>query len=467
MKFNPFIYTLLLLLLGTTVQAQDALGAEDFWQQVRRQHPLARQAALLREMGQQELLQARAAFDPKFYAQHDQKTFGGKEYYEIGEGGLKIPTRLAGIEFKAGYDWTDPSGLYINPERNIPPAGQAILGFSIPLLRGLFTDEARADFRQARIGQDLYLALARDLENELYASALSAYWNWAYAHYAQDIAIEALRYSEERMSGIVAAFVAGDNPAIDTLEAFLQVQSWSLELQDATVALAQSQANLQALLWEDEAPTRTWNPVWSPQNPRQFGDLPAYADLEQLLLQHPALRGYDFKAQQLAEERRWKVEQFKPQLTLDYNLLANRLDFTPEQGGEISNLVADNYKFGIRFEQPLFLRKARSGVALTDIKIAQNDWKRQQKQQDLQTKLDAYWQTWELRSQQSFAADQLVENYARLLEAERTKFELGESSVFLLNSRLQKLLSARLKRLKLQVERQKAAYMLQYLANAW
>ncbi|MEO0877507.1 MAG: TolC family protein, partial [Bacteroidota bacterium] len=114
---------------------------------------------------------------------------------------------------------------------------------------------------------------------------------------------------------------------------------------------------------------------------------------------------------------------------------------------------------------PLFLRKERAGVALTDIKIAQTDWKQQQKQQELTTKLNAYWQEWENRSRQLILANSVVDNYRALMDAERVKFRLGESSVFLLNSRQQKLLEAQLKQLKTQAELQKAVVALSYTAG--
>jgi outer membrane protein TolC len=142
--------------------------------------------------------------------------------------------------------------------------------------------------------------------------------------------------------------------------------------------------------------------------------------------------------------------------------LADQFDFTPGSDAGVRPLVTDNYKWGFTFRQPLLLRKARSGVALTDIKIAQTEWKLQQKQRELTTKLTAYWQEWETRQQQLELSAAVVRNYEELLAAERVKFGLGESSVFLLNSRQQKLLNSQLKLLKTQAELQKTVVALWY-----
>ena len=54
----------------------------------------------------------------------------------------------------------------------------------------------------------------------------------------------------------------------------------------------------------------------------------------------------------------------------------------------------------------------------------------------------------------------MVINYQSLLDAETEKFRVGESSIFLLNSREQKLIEAQMKLNKLQSEFQKLKWKL-------
>ena len=453
-----------LALLLPQVVAQELTSA-DFWEQVQRRHPLARQAALLVSQGAQELRYARGAFDPKAYASHEEKIFGDQAYYAYGSGGIKLPTAW-GIALKAGYDWTNPNGAYLNPERNIPAGGQALVGLEVPLLRGLFFDEGRSQWRQAQVGQDRYQALADELRNMLFLESQKAYWEWSFAYYAQQIASDAQAYSRERLTAIRQSFRAGDNPAIDTLEAFLQLQSWQLETQEANLLKIQAIAAMQTLLWDEAGQPLAWNNQWVPVPPARSFETPDFADLQQGMQQHPSLVVYQRQLEQLAIERRWKKEQFKPELTFNYNLLANRFDFNPGNSNDgLDNLVTNNFKWGFTFSQALFLRKERAGLALTDIKIAQTEWKRDFKQQELTAKLNAYWQEWQTRKQQLGLAQAMAENYATLLAAEQVKFELGESSVFLLNTRQQKLLNAQLKLLKTEADMQKTSVALWYIAG--
>jgi outer membrane protein TolC len=331
------------------------------------------------------------------------------------------------------------------------------------LLRGLLFDEARSDWRQAQLGVERSTALARQLRNYLFLEAHKIYWDWAWAYYAKELAEGAQRNSEEKLVGIRESFLVGDYAAIDTLEAFLQVQSWELETQDATIALAHAQNKMRSMYWQEDGQPIAWDNRWQPLSPQETPEQTfEYAELQQLLQDHPSLTELQLKLSQLDLERRWKTEQFKPELSVNFNLLANEFDFNPGDANGARDLIANNYKWGFRFSYPLFLRKARAGLAKTDIKIAQTEWKLSYKQQQLTTKLEAYWQDWQTRQQQVVLASQLVDNYQTLLDAEQVKFELGESSVFLLNSRQQKLLAAQLKNLKAQAEWQKVAIALLY-----
>lgn len=461
-----FFTSLFLLLAGPLLRGQDAeiLSPADFWQRVRANHPVARQALLLEQRGRQELRYARGAFDPQLMAGQEQKSFDGKTYYTHGTAGVKAAT-LWGPVLKAHYDWTD--GVFLNPELQLPPGGQAVLGLELPVLRGLFFDEYRSNLRQAEIGLEARAAQARQLRNALFLEANKAYWDWSWAYQARRQTAQAMRYSNERLNGIREGFRQGDYPAVDTLEAFLQVQSWQLEQQEAEILLAEAENKLQALLWTPEGQAVAWEPDWAPVPPDLTPPQLQWDTLRERLNAHPALKAYEAKLMQQQIERRWKAELLKPELTLSFNLLGDQWNFNPGADDGLRALVTDNYKWGIRFSFPLLLRKERAGLALADIKIAETNWELAQKRQELLTKLQAYWQSFQLRAEQVALAEQMVNNYQTLLEVEQVKFQLGESSVFLLNSRQQKLLEAQLKLLKAQAEWQKAAVALEWVVGGW
>jgi outer membrane protein TolC len=93
----------------------------------------------------------------------------------------------------------------------------------------------------------------------------------------------------------------------------------------------------------------------------------------------------------------------------------------------------------------LFLRKERGDVKLASLKLADANFERVSTSLNLQNKITAV--SAEIRSleTQNNLIKDIVKDYRTLLEAEERKFTLGESSLFLINSREQKLIDVQLK----------------------
>ena len=430
------------------------LTPEAFLNQVRSQHPLAKQATLLSDQARASLLAARGGVDPKLYGDWERKSFDGKNYFNLGEGGLKLPTWY-GIEGKLGYNYA--SGVFLNPENKLPADGQAVLGFTLPLLQGMMIDERRANLFQAKILRQANEAEQRNIRNDLLLDATKAYWNWALANAWLQTYEQAVRVAMVRLDGLRESFEAGDKPAIDTLEALIQVQDRSLQRNDARLVFRNTMLDLQNFFWDNDLPL----PFDTTQRPVQLGllpQLPALLDAssDELAAQHPAVLGYEFKLQQLEVERRLKAEQLKPRLNVSYNLLGDGLDLQPGSDGNFADLFRENYKFGISAGFPLFLRKERGSLQLANLKILDANYGLSQKRQDIRNKIAAYQNDLRNLNQQIQLASQMRDNYAALLEAENVKFSIGESSLFLVNSRENKLIEAELKLAKLQAELMKA-----------
>ena len=118
---------------------------------------------------------------------------------------------------------------------------------------------------------------------------------------------------------------------------------------------------------------------------------------------------------------------------------------TPFGDGDRNTFNSSDYKLGMSFNMPLFLRKERAKVKLTDIKILDSKLQQTQKFQDLKAKLEVLVSNDVILKQQRTLTQSMVNNYQTLLAAEIRKFEIGESSVFLVNSRENKLLELRQK----------------------
>lgn len=460
-----FFAALIYLLFSLPAFGQnETLTLESYLELVRQNHPMARQAYLLSKQAEAALLQARGGFDPKLYGDWERKSFDGKNYFNIGEGGLKLPTWY-GVEGKLGYNYT--SGIFLNPENNLPSDGQAILGLTVPLLQGMVIDERRAGLFQARILRSANENEQRLRMNDLLLDASKIYWNWALANAYLSVYDQAVEVAVQRFEGIRESFFQGDKPAIDTLESYIQVQNRRLQRNDAQLLLRNANLALQNFLWGNENPL----PIDTTQRPTGLATPPQLPDLltapvEQLAIAHPAVQAYDFKIQQLEVERRLKAEKLKPRLDVSYNLLGDGVNLRPEaKDGEMSNLFRENYKLGATVSFPLLLRKERGGLQLTDLKLMDAGFGFSQKRQEVRNKISAYQNDLNNLLQQIELATQMRDNYERMLDAENTKFAIGESSIFLVNSRENKLIDAELKLAKLQAELRKAEIGLQWAAG--
>ena len=83
-------------------------------------HPVAQQADLYISSGESTVRQARGGFDPALFSYIDQKQFNDRNYYNLQNSGLRIPTWY-GIEVKTGLERN--SGAFLNPENNVPNSG--------------------------------------------------------------------------------------------------------------------------------------------------------------------------------------------------------------------------------------------------------------------------------------------------------------------------------------------------------
>ncbi|MFN0035662.1 MAG: TolC family protein [Saprospiraceae bacterium] len=457
--------TFALCLLPLVAPAQ-TLDYPTFRQQVLQNHPLARQADLYIDQARAAMLRAKGGFDPKAYAEHWGKNFNGKTYFQYTETGLKLPT-WAGLEFKGAYNLA--SGNFLNPENQLPQNGQASVGFTWALGQGLLFDERRAGLLLARAGLDLGEAERMAARNDLLLEAAKAYWSWNYADNAVGIVADVLRQAETRHEGLRQSFLQGERAAIDTLETYIQIQTRQVELQFARTEAQNAALALSVFLWDENQALAPENLPAAPTLLNADIEGEAGPDAENLLqtarAQHPELRIGQTKLRQLATERRLKNEKRKPVFDLSYNLLGSGWQFFPTAAAEGPAMLANDVKWGISASYPLLNRKARGDWQITQIKIAQTELELQQKRQTIEAKVRQYANDRQNLRAQAVLFRDLTANYRRLLEAENERVAIGESSIFLLNTREQRWLDAQLKYLKLLSELRKSEAGLQWAAG--
>ncbi len=459
-----------LLLISTSLCAQkiddtQVFSLEKYLEWVRQYHPVMQQAGLLESRADANILAARGSLDPKWFGNYEDKSFDQKNYFRVGEAGLKIPTWW-GIDIKAAYLWSN--GDFLNPAENLPINGQALIGVEVPVLQGLLFDQRRAQIKQAELFMEVNEATRRSMTNNLLLEAIESYWFWAYKYEVVNIYQTSLDLAEIRFENILESFRQGDKPAIDTLESMIQVQNRQLDLSQALVELDNAALDLSTYLWyenlvpveiSDQLRPEALAPDWT-----LAGLDIAIPVLQELENSHPNLQMLVAKQKQLDIKEKLKREQFKPQLNFTYNFLGNGFDLSGENidVSRVDNLFLENYKWGLTFSYPLLLRKERAGLQLVKLEQLETNYKIKNKQLQINNKIQSTLQLLATTEQQLAIIAAMVSNYELLLAAENEKLRIGESSIFLINSREQKLIEAQLKSNKLQLTIQKLRWKLQW-----
>ncbi|RRB07358.1 TolC family protein [Larkinella rosea] len=466
----------IVLLIGTLVlgskpakaQPADTLTftAAEFFNAVTQYHPIVRLSSLLSQEAQQEVLQARGAFDPKLFSSYDKKQFGNTLYYDKWQSGLAVPILPGGIDLKITHDRF--GGKYVNPEERLATPGLTSIGVSVPIGQGLLIDARRNTLRQAQLAIDLAEADRLKLINKTLFDAAKTYWDWFFAYQQFRLLDDGLRLADTRFRATRDRALLGDVAAIDTTEALITAQDRQVQREQSVVALQNTRLRLMAFLWNADR-----QPVELPERVVPQGALVGYLDepvVQNLLNRaaelHPELTKLQTKERQLAIEERFRRSLLRPQFNVSASLLSGLPVF-----GEINGLPAyygfrsTNYKVGLDFALPLFLRKERGKLQQVQIKAQQINLERQQVNRDIANDIRTAWNELKTLERQMQVQQQTVQNQQRLVQAEQQKFDMGESSLFLINTRETKLIDLQIKWEEMKSKYQKAIADLYYRAG--
>ncbi|KAB1069108.1 TolC family protein [Tamlana haliotis] len=438
----------ILLLTSALLAAQDStkvISLPEYLGYVKSYHPVVKQANLVINESEAKLMKARGAFDPKLEVDYGRKKFKNTEYYDKLNAAFKIPTWY-GIELKGNFE--ENTGYYLNPESTTPDEGLYSVGVSFSVAKGLLINKRMAMLKQSKLFINQAKADRQLLVNNIIYEATLSYFNWLKTYNEKQVYEDFLTNAQVRFDGVKKSYEVGDVPAIDTLEARITLNNRKLNLEKSKVKYMKASLELSNYLWLNEntpieiqegitPDTNTLNTIDNTLNT-------SILDIENLdYNEHPKLQSLDYKFQSLNVEKRLKTNNLLPQIDLQYNFLSQ----TPEVARSFST---SDYKSGVNISFPLFLRKERADLKLAELKIQDTKFEIQTTKVSLKNKVTAINQELNSFRLQNAYTDEIVNDYNKMLEAEERKFFLGESSLFLVNSRESKLIDAKLKAIALE-----------------
>ncbi|MGG6230402.1 TolC family protein [Tenacibaculum sp. SDUM215027] len=442
---------ILFLLLSVVTTAQNnistQLSLEEYLGYVKKHHPVIKQAELITSTNEAKLLKARGGFDPKIEVDYDRKEFKGKDYYKKLNSTFKIPTWY-GIELKGSYE--NNSGQYLNPEHNTPENGLYNVGVSVSLAKNLFINKRMATLKQAKLYTQQGKLEQQLLVNDILFEAINTYLNWLQYYQSYNIYRDYCTNAGIRLKNVKKSFRAGDKPAIDTLEANINLKNRNLDLEKAKVKYIKSKLELSNYLW-------IGNNIPMEVKEEIVPDSTTFSNIDTILNtsittlfddefeNHPKLKLLELKKRNLEINKQLKVNNLLPKVDFQYNFLASKVD-------NFDAFSTANYKNSLQVSIPLFLRKSRGDLKLAKLKLQDIDFEIVSTKVSLKNKITATEQEITSYKKQNDILKNLVSDYNTIVKSEERKFSLGESSIFLINYREIKLIESKLKEIENQYE---------------
>ena len=404
-------------------------------------HPLLRAIGVERMEARAKILKALGAWEPKFQNRTEvdrYQTWNFLAFVNTTTGGYNDST------IEMGHPW----GFRLNGGiRNgfgdrtnqgahayIPNDGllfwhnqQMLIGGEGHLLRGFMMNEEYADFQKAELaGPQAEIAVAQKRQ-DLYLAGAVQYWDWQVAVKQADIVKRTLAVAEERFTQIEGQAKRGLSSPLDVIEANKEVQVRREAAIAAQRKVEYEQYKLSLFLWENGEPV-TPRAEWAPEFQ---GETPLPTNEE--------IAAYKVEAKEVRPEVRDLYIEAKKNnidIKLAKNYLLPKFDF---KGGQMEASADWNVGVGYRVESwfavPIFQREGRGKVLYAEADQQQLAFKQLYTEQQVSIDVDN-WLSAQVRARDRVkAATEALRLAKTLEEGERTRFNMGASTVLFVNLR--------------------------------
>jgi outer membrane protein TolC len=404
-------------------------------------HPLLRATGVERMEARAKILKALGAWEPIF----KNETEAGR--YQVWNFLQFINENTGGFNdslLEVGHPWgfrieggirngfgdrlsQNSNALLANDGLLFWPQQQALFAGEAHLLRGFMMNEEYAEFQKAELtGPQAEIAVAQKRQ-DLYLAGAVQYWDWQVAVKQAEIVKRTLAVAEERFTQIEGQAKRGLASPLDVIEANQEVQRRREAAIAAQRKVEYEQYKLSLFLWEGGEPV-TPRPEWAPEFQ---GETPLPTKEE--------VAAYKVEAKEDRPEVRELYIEAKMNnidIKLAKNHLLPKFDF---KGGQIPFaldwLVGIGYRFEADFEMPLFQRKGRGEVMYAEADQQQLVMKQLYTEQQVSVDVDN-WLSAQVRARDRVkAATEALRLAKTLEEGERTRFNMGASTVLFVNVR--------------------------------
>lgn len=447
-RMVPFVLSWILA-LPVIGLGQVGITEEAFVKAVMDHHPVVLQARLIEVGARAGQQSARGAFDPVISLEEKTKVWNGSRYYTLTEGSLVLPT-ASPVDVVIGRD--EASGGRVDASRTLPEGGQWRAGLAVDLGQGLVTDARRTALRKAEVVVELGTAARELMELDVRLDARKAFWTWWKAEAALDLAKEAVNLAGTQKEQVQRAVAEGALAAIDTVEVGLILSRRQADLQSASADAMRARAAAEAMLWQDGLPVALAEEAFpaGPMSDQPLASVPAVAAALRVAVSAPVSVALRHPA--VAEvEGQWALQQYTTRLARQglRPTILGRMDLltVPAAGGTPSDVgflappdlngldPSRRHMASIKVSVPLFLRGARGAVGQAEAELEQRNQRRLEVTRRWQVEFGAVKSALPAVVASAESAARAADQSRRLLDAEKARWQAGESDLFRVNAR--------------------------------
>jgi len=452
MKRRDLTYILSILLFSNSFfcQTDKVFSFNEFLDHVTETNPLSLRANNVYSISVNEYKAAKGSLDPQINGGLENKQFDGKRYYTVVN--TEVKQALFSSQYlKAGMDLG--TGDLLNPQSLTSQSGLPYAGVEVALLQGMMIDKRRAEILKSKEKMNYYEAERSIQLNDLYLAASSAYAEWVFEQKQIKLYEYFIDLAKTRYLGLRELANIGERAGIDSIEAAMNYRSRILDFQSALIDYQRQTATLNVYYkaFSESLNSAQFNMPDSLEELYVKLKGRMANELTQTKVNNPVILQYESKSKILSIEKRLRKELIKPKLDLKYNFL---LDQTTSDAALLS---VNNYKWGAGISFPLFLTSSRNNYKTANLELMNNKLELEFKNRELNNKIIFISEALLTLNEQIANAQRNAFLGQKMLEAEKLKFYNGESTLFLVNTRENKLL---------EIELKQAEYKLKYIFYA-
>ncbi len=347
---------------------------------------------------------------------------------------LEQPTQFGGTTFFGG--WRRGSGKYPDYEGKSLTAddGEVRIGVNIPLWRNRDIDRRRATLAQADIGKNIaghdYDQMLLDVQRQ----AAHRYWDWVLAGQRLRIAEQMLNIAEQRNNAIQQRAQAGEIAQFEVLDnqrAIIERR----ERQVAAKRLLEQSAIQLSLYWRDkhgepQMPTPEQLPEFPAEQPKITESYDEAVNIA--MQQRPELKRLTAQSEQQKTELELQENQTNPAVDLS---VSTAQDLGANPNDKINKPNRNELYVGVNIDIPLQRRVATGRAQVASANVQRLKWETQAIENRIAAEVkDVFSQLTATKKRLALSQEQ-QQAAQKLEEGERERFDLGDSTLLVVNLR--------------------------------